>query len=103
MKKKINLPPMILCGDNLPWVTEGMHLGHLVTDSYDGMKGDVMLKRGQYIQKNCEIIQEFNFCHPHTKFKIKGRLANLLFLVFVCVFYTNYPEVMIVQPVLFLR
>ena len=69
-RKKINLPPMILCGDELPWVTEGMHLGHLVTDSYDGMKGDVIMKRGQYIQRNCELIQEFNFCHPRTKFKI---------------------------------
>ena len=30
------------------------------------------MKRGQYIQKNCEILQEFNFCHPKTKYKINN-------------------------------
>ena len=30
------------------------------------MKSDTLLKRCQFIQKNCEIIQEFGYCHPKT-------------------------------------
>ena len=30
----------------------------------------VKVKRAQYIQKNCEILQEFSFAHPLTKFKV---------------------------------
>ena len=53
-----------------------MHVGHLLTNKYDGMKGDIMLKRGQYVQKNCELLQEFCHCLPRTKFKI-NEIYNL--------------------------
>ena len=44
-RKKRNLPSMILCGNSLPWVDEAMHLGVKITNSYDGFKGDVLMKR----------------------------------------------------------
>ena len=61
---------MKLCGNELPWVKEGMHLGHKITNKYDGMKSDMLMKRGMYIQKNCELMQEFSHCDPITKFRM---------------------------------
>ena len=69
LKKQRVLPPMILSGNELPWVHEGMHLGHKITDRYDGMTSDILMKRGIYIQRNCELNQEFSHCDPMTKMK----------------------------------
>ena len=41
LKKSRDLTPMILCGNTLPWVSRGLHLGHNLSDAYDGMKEDV--------------------------------------------------------------
>ena len=68
--KQRPLSPMKLCGNNLPWVTEGKHLGSIIENKINGMAKDIKVKRAQYIQKNCEILQEFHFAHPRTKFKI---------------------------------
>ena len=64
------LPPMKLCGSKLPWVTEGKHLGCVIENKINGMAKDIKIKRAQYIQKNCEILQEFSFAHPQTKLKV---------------------------------
>ena len=34
------------------------------------MAKDIKIKRAQYIQKNCEILQEFSFAHPMTILKV---------------------------------
>ena len=64
------LPPMNLCGNPLPWVDSGKHLGITIQTKIAGMKGDVKKKRAEYIAKNNDIIQEFGFSHPRTKILI---------------------------------
>ena len=36
------------------------------------MKDDILSKRAQFIQKNCELNQEFSFAHPKTKIFINN-------------------------------
>ena len=66
------LPPMYLCGNPLPWVSSGKHLGITIENKMDGMKSDIKMKRADYINKNNEIMQEFNFSHPKSKIKINN-------------------------------
>ena len=66
------LPDVFLCGNRLPWVDHGVHLGNHFDNSYDGMKKYVAVKRGQFIQKCCELQQEFFYAHPRTKVLING-------------------------------
>ena len=70
LKKERPLPSLYLCGDALPWVSEGLHHGNTVTNKYDGMRQDIRVKRGCFVQKNCELQQEFYFAHPATKFNL---------------------------------
>ena len=70
LKNQRVIKPMTLCGDNLPWVAKGKHLGNIVENKSDGMKKDLIVKRAQYIQKNNELNQEFFFTHPDTKFEV---------------------------------
>ena len=67
--KKRCLPDIVLCGNKLPWVSEGVHLGNQFSSCYDGFLRDISNKRALFIQKNCELLQEFSFAHPTTKFK----------------------------------
>ena len=64
------MPTLKLCGNNLPWVTSGKHLGNNLEDKINGMKHDMRIKRAKYISKNNELSQEFHFCHPRTKFHL---------------------------------
>ena len=68
------LRPMNLCNNNLPWVNSGKHLGTNLDTHCNGMKKDMKVKRAMYIDKNNELIQEFGFAHPRSKF-----LANQIF------------------------
>ena len=52
------------------WVSGGVHLGNHVSNSYDGMRHDIKVKRANFINKNIELNQEFSFCHPSTKVKM---------------------------------
>ena len=63
---------MKLCGNPLPWVTSGKHLGITISNKIDGMKSDMMIKRAEYINKNNDILQEFSFSHPATKIQINS-------------------------------
>ena len=65
-----SLPHMILCGNPLPWVEDGLHLGHHLTNEYNGLKKDILVKRGQYIERNCELLQEFRFEHPKVRMRL---------------------------------
>ena len=66
------LPQMKLCGNSLPWVSSGKHLGVTIGNKIDGMRMDLKIKRADYINKNNDILQEFGFCHPKTKIRINS-------------------------------
>ena len=70
--------PVILNGNPLPWVKSGKYLGCKLTNIQDGYSQDAKIKRAQYIEKNCELIQEFGFAHPEVKTKI-NRIYNTSF------------------------
>ena len=72
LRKDRPLPSIILSGNRLPWVSSGVHLGNNFDCHYDGMCKDIAIKRAAYVQKNCEIIQEFYFAHPKTKLHINN-------------------------------
>ena len=63
---------MKLQGDNLPWVQSGKYLGAKLTSMMDGFAQDTRIKRAVYIEKNCELIQEFGFAHPQVQCKMNG-------------------------------
>ena len=62
--------PLRLGGNSLPWVKGGKYLGSRITSSMDGYAADTKIKRAQYIEKNCDLLQEFRFVHPQVKSKI---------------------------------
>ena len=64
------LEPAVLCGDPLPWVQGGVHLGNHIKNTSDGMGQDIRVKRANFISKNIELNQEFDFSHPLTKVKL---------------------------------
>jgi hypothetical protein len=70
LKKRRDLPKIQLCGDSLPWVTSGKHLGNHLDDKVNGMKQHILIKRANYISKNNDLTQEFHFCHHQTKFNL---------------------------------
>ena len=72
LKKERNLSCLTLCGNPLPWVKSGKHLGNTLENAVNGMKLDIKTKRASYIAKNNELIQEFHFAHPKTKCKINN-------------------------------
>ena len=66
-----NLPKrqrsMMLCGNPLPWLDKLLHLGSIVTNQTDGGQQDMKQKAARYVDKNCNINQEFNFSHPSCR------------------------------------
>ena len=62
----------------MPWVKSGKYLGGKLTNIQDGYSQDARIKRAQYIEKNCELIQEFGFAHPEVKTQI-NRIYNTSF------------------------
>ena len=44
--------------------------GNLFLNKIDGMRQDIKVKRAQYIDRSNELLQEFHFAHPSTKFKM---------------------------------
>ena len=67
LTKPRELPKMYLCGNPLPWVDSLKHLGNMVSNKIDGGQLDMKCKMAKYTEKNCSLIQEFNFTHPSTK------------------------------------
>ena len=68
--KKRELPKLKLCGDDLPWVDVCKHLGNNVVNKYDGMKQDILIKRGIMVTKNIELNQEFFSSHPVSRVNV---------------------------------
>ena len=68
LSKSRELRKLKLCGNELPWVEKGKHLGVKVTNDPRNILGDdIMEKRARYIQCNNELMQEFSFAHSCTK------------------------------------
>ena len=64
------IEPLRLNNMVLPFTSEAKHLGHFFTNNPSAIKHDMKVKRAMNIQKNCDLIQEFGFCHPKTKLKL---------------------------------
>ena len=67
LKRQMDLPSMMLCGNPLPWVDKLLHLGNMVTNHIDGGQLDMKQKVARYVDKNCNINQEFSFAHPSCR------------------------------------
>ena len=65
-----DLPNLQLCGNDLPWVSSGKHLGNTVENKIDGLKLDLKQKKANFISKNNELLKEFSFAHPKTLLKV---------------------------------
>ena len=64
--KSRNLPkpsPLVLCGNDLPWVESATHLGHELNES-GSMDHDALIKRAQFVQKSVEIRSMFHWAAP---------------------------------------
>ena len=72
LRKQRDLPSIYLCGNPLPWVNSLKHLGTMVTNQLDGCQLDMKQKMAQYIDRNCNLNQEFSFTHPMTKIKVNN-------------------------------
>lgn len=68
-KDRINIPPVMLNGDALPWVSQVKHLGNLL-QSDNSMSIDVLQKRGKYIGKVNSLLQEFHYAKPDILTKL---------------------------------
>ena len=69
VNERVNVTPIILNGDPLPWVQEVLHLGHHL--ECDGsMKIDIAMKRGRFIGKVTSLKQEFHFVTPEVKMNL---------------------------------
>ena len=79
-KKELNWSPapLILCNNPLPWVKNAKYLGNFIGNIVDGLSKDVRIKRARFIEKNCELLQEFPLAHPEVKCKI-NRIYNSSF------------------------
>ena len=73
-----NPAPVLLNGNPLPWVSSGKYLGNRLTSIQNGYQQDGKEKRARYIERNCEINQEFSFAHPQVKCQI-NRIYNSSF------------------------
>ena len=68
LHKERELRRLKLCGNDLPWVQKGKHLGVKIENKKNRiLNGDIMEKRACYIQRNNELMQEFWFTHSSTK------------------------------------
>ena len=63
---------MYLCGSPLPWVDSLKHLGNMVSNKIDGAQLDMKVKRAKYIDKNCNLNQEFKFSHPTSRITLNN-------------------------------
>ena len=66
--RKRKLPCLSLCGNKLPWVEHGKHLGMRIDATESNLlTRDIIEKRARYIQCNNELVQEFSYTSSDTK------------------------------------
>ena len=73
----------MLYGDPLPWLVKAKYLRNKTTGLLDGYSADVGEKRAQFIGRNCDLNQEFDYAHPGVKIEIT-RIYNSSFLELSC-------------------
>ena len=56
-------PPLVLCGNELPWVESAAHLGHELHES-GNTEHDAVFKRAQFIEKSVEVRTMFDWASP---------------------------------------
>ena len=66
-QKERELPNLKLCGNSLPWVRHGKHLGTRIDAANDILSKDIVEKQARYIQCNNELVQEFAYASSYTK------------------------------------
>ena len=73
LQRKRDLNKLKLCGDLLPWVVTGKHLGARIENKPGNiLNQDMKEKCAQYIQQNNELMQEFSFAHSSTRCNINA-------------------------------
>ena len=77
-KLRYDPEPLRLDGNPLPWVEKSKYLGNKLTGYMNGYSDDIKEKRAQFIERNCELNQEFSCAHPQVKSKI-NRIYNSSF------------------------
>ena len=79
-KTKANFKPanIMLNGDELPWVTQVKHLGHML-QADNSMKVDIAQKRGAFIGKMNSLLQEFHFVNPDVMIKLMNTYTTSLY------------------------
>ena len=74
-RDRVNVAPVKLNGDELPWVDEIKHLGNIL-EYNNSMKRDIAVKRGKFIGKLNSLSQEFFFASPEIFTKILNIYAS---------------------------
>ena len=69
IRDRVNVQPIKLNGDPLPWVSQVKHLGSILQQD-NSMKIDLGQKRGKFIGKIMSLFQEFSFVQPSIFVKI---------------------------------
>ena len=79
-KKKLKFQPMnvTLNGNQLPWVTQVKHLGHML-QSDSSMKIDIAQKRGGFVGKINSMLQEFHCVSPEIFIKLMNTYATSIY------------------------
>ena len=68
LHKEHELGNLTLCGNKLPWVKNGKHLGMRIDAIKDNiLTRDIIEKRARYINSNNELVQEFAYTSSDTK------------------------------------
>jgi hypothetical protein len=62
-KLRYDPEPLRLDGNPLPWVEKSKYLGNKLTGYMNGYSDDIIEKRAQFIERNCELNQEFSCAH----------------------------------------
>ena len=70
--------PLILCGKELPWVSESDHLGHILS-SNGKMESDCLRSRADFIDKSVKTREMFNFAHPIEVLKAIDKYASCFY------------------------
>ena len=78
LSDRIQVAPIILNDNPLPWVPQVKHLGNVLQND-NSMKVDCNLKRGKFIGKVNSLLQEFHF--------VKSEVIVKMFNIYVTSFY----------------
>ena len=62
LQSERELRPMTLCGNYLPRVKSGKHVGQNLTNKADGLRHDMVIKRARFIDRNNTLRQHRVIC-----------------------------------------